>query len=121
MAIESIPMKTKEIEEIENAETAEEQLRLCIRYITDLQFQVCDLQNQLEEQKQKTDKYKKAVYDIDLSQHVLQFNAEEFLAWAREADRRAKNIGVRLGKKKQKEEDDLLIKQKASWNNYVGM
>ena len=112
---------SKEVQKILDAPTYDDQMKLALKYISHLEVEVSELKNEVEKQKELATKYKKAVDNIDLSQHVLQFNPDEFLAWAREADRRAKNIGVRLGKKKQKEDDDMRRAMEDSWNNYNGM
>ena len=112
---------SKEVQKILDAPTYDDQMKLALKYISHLEVEVSELKNEVEKQKELATKYKKAVDNIDLSQHVLQFNPDEFLAWAREANRKAKYNGIRIGKKKQKEDDDMRRAMKDSWNNYNGM
>ena len=109
------------VKEILDAPTYDNQMKLALKYISHLEGEVYELQNEVKKQKAFATKYRDAVNNIDLSQHVLQFNAEEFLAWARDANKKAKYNGIRIGNEKQKEDDDMRRAMEDSWNNYNGM
>ena len=70
------------VKEILDAPTYDDQMKLALKYISHLEGEIYELQNEVKKQKALATKYRDAVNNIDLSQHVLQFNAEEFLAWA---------------------------------------
>lgn len=114
MAFEGLPSNTKEWVEIKNAETIEEQLRLCARYICTLQRKVITLTDEVEKQEQLKKQYKKALDEIDMKNYVLQFNPDEFLDWAKRARRKSYYKGVENGKKIQMKDDE----ESRRWDNY---
>ena len=61
------------VKEILDAPTYDDQMKLALKYISHLEGEVYELQNEVKKQKALATKYRDAVNNIDLSQHVLQF------------------------------------------------